>query len=44
MESSDDDAAKAKKEAEKHSLKISKGLSEKELNMNVDVELKESET
>lgn len=44
MESSDDDAAKAKKAADKASKKTAKGLTTKELDMNVDVELSETST
>ena len=43
MESSDDEAAKAKKEAEK-GKKGSKGFSEKELNVEVNIELVETDT
>ena len=44
MESSDDEAAKARKEAEKDGKKGAKGLSEKELNVEINVELLETET
>ncbi len=44
MESSDDEAAKAKKEAERKESKAGKGLTQKELMMTVDIELAETET
>ena len=43
MESSDDEAAKAKKEAEK-GKKGPKGFSDRELNVEVNIELIETET